>query len=260
MLIEALELKGHHVISANTDGIVTLVPVGREGEYYDICNEWEVIIGNDKQGKLEYTEYQKIVQTSVNDYLAIDIDGKIKRKGDFAIDVELHKDNSKRIVPIALSEYFVNDVPVEETIRGHENIYSFCIGKKSSKDYFYRMIDKSTGNVIDLKHLIRYYCSVSKDKFEKKSDEEEEVDKIVPGKLYKIKSEHSEKRGPRVSQCESGSLNQVYFNRYFPVDKFSDYKIDYLFYEELVHSIIEKVDPYYKRDRKIKKSGQIMLF
>ena len=88
----------------------------------------------------------------------------------------------------------------------------------------------------------------------------EEVDKLVPGKIYKIKHEHSDKKGPKVSQVEAGSLNQMYFNTYFDVEKWSDYGIDEQFYINQCNLIIDRVDPEYKRNRKIKESGQLMMF
>lgn len=56
---------------------------------------------------------------------------------DFEIDKELHKNNSMRIVPIALKEYFVNGILVKETVANHDNIYDFCIRRKSSKNFHY---------------------------------------------------------------------------------------------------------------------------
>ncbi len=262
MLIESLELAGISVVSANTDGIVSDIPIELVDKYYEVCHEWERIVGNDQIGQLEYADYKKLVQTSVNDYLAIGMDGKTKMKGDFVTtEIELHKNNSNRISPIAVYEYFVNGIPVEETIKNHRNIYHFCIGKKASKDYFYRQIDRSTGKVRDLNKLVRYYCAKSPDKnLITNLSEEDEVTNVVPGKLYKIKQPNSDKKGPKVSQCESLSGAQQIFNRYFDVKNWEDYMIDYTYYENKAHEIIEKVDPYVKRDRKIKKSGAILLF
>jgi hypothetical protein len=36
-----------------------------------------------------------------------------------------------KIVPIALSKYFVEGVPFSETIKGCDNIYNFCLGSKT---------------------------------------------------------------------------------------------------------------------------------
>lgn len=41
MLIEKLELAGIHVISANTDGIVSIIPNDKFELYCNLCHEWE---------------------------------------------------------------------------------------------------------------------------------------------------------------------------------------------------------------------------
>lgn len=70
-------IPGLEMIQANTDGITALVP--RELEvFFDIwCNEWEAITGY----KLEKVDYDKMWIRDVNNYIAIDTKGKIKRKG-----------------------------------------------------------------------------------------------------------------------------------------------------------------------------------
>ena len=98
MLIEAYELKGIHVISANTDG-VTIMIKKTDLAVMDSINEWWM---NLTRYELERTYYQKIIFSTVNDYLAIKTDGEVKKKGDFLTDFELHKNKSGRIVPLAL--------------------------------------------------------------------------------------------------------------------------------------------------------------
>lgn len=137
MIVEDLLTRGFRVVSLNTDGFDVVIDTDREDEFKTILGEFEVRIGNDFLGNFEYTDFQWIAQTSVNDYLALKTDGEYKAKGDFEIDKEIHKNKSARIVPIALKEYFVNKVPVEETVKKHTNIYDFCIRQKSSKNFHY---------------------------------------------------------------------------------------------------------------------------
>ncbi len=71
-LIPDLEL-----IQANTDGITSLVRRDTL-PFFDLwCNEWEAQTGL----KLERAEYSKMWIRDVNNYIAIDMKGKIKRKG-----------------------------------------------------------------------------------------------------------------------------------------------------------------------------------
>lgn len=222
MLIESLEMAGIHVISANTDGIVCLFPQELNNKYYEVCNWWEEKVGNNIQGKLEFTDYQKIIQTSVNDYLAIKVDGEIKKKGDFCTAMELHKNPSRRIIAIALEKYFVEGIPVAETIKNHQRIYDFCIGVKASKDYHYETVDKN-GKVETFSRLVRYYVSTG------------------GTKLYKVKNDGSEADGVQRSQCEAGSWKCTVANKIDQTKDIENYEIDYGYYiqksEERIKSI-----------------------
>jgi hypothetical protein len=83
-----------------------------------------------------------MVIRDVNNYLAVTIQGKIKYKGAFEVDKVVgsepayHKDNSFRIIPYALSQFFVNNIPIKNTIMNHKNIYDFCGRQKFSRDSY----------------------------------------------------------------------------------------------------------------------------
>jgi len=104
-----------------------------------------------------------------NNYLAVTTQGKIKYKGAFEINKDYHKDNSFKIIPIALSEYFVNNIPIETTILNHINIYDFC-GRQKFKGQDYG----TTETIINDKVMIekqqkvtRYYISTKGSSFMK---------------------------------------------------------------------------------------------
>ncbi len=245
MLIEMLELANIPVYSANTDGITCMFPEELSDKYYQMCNEWESIVGNDTDGKLEYQDVKKIVQTSVNDYIEIAIDDTVKLKGDFCYDVEIHKNKSKRVIPLALYAYYVEGKSPDEYIRNHNRIWDFLIAKKSSKDYYYESINRRTGEVKKLNKLVRYYCA---------------KDYVDGGKLWKMKHEHSEKTGPKKSQCQTGSDQQVMFNKPFMLHNIKDYKIDYEWYISECYKLINAIEPEVGRDRKEKAAGLQTLF
>jgi len=77
-LAEYLHLvPGVQLIQANTDGITALVPRDREN-FFDLwCNEWESLTGL----KLEHATLDRMWIRDVNNYIAIDSKGKLKRKG-----------------------------------------------------------------------------------------------------------------------------------------------------------------------------------
>lgn len=140
MLIEQYELAGIQVISANTDGVTIRIHKDLIDRMHEINEEWCELT----KYVLERTDYKKIIFSSVNDYIAIKTDGDVKKKGDFLTDFELHKNKSARVVSLALEQYYVNNIPVEDTIRNHKNIYDFAIRQKATRNFHYEGVKRST--------------------------------------------------------------------------------------------------------------------
>lgn len=134
MLIEELidTIDDIQVLQVNTDGVTIKYKQIYENIVKQICKDWEHLT----KLELEYKEYSKMIIMDVNNYTAIDIKGGIKTKGLFEISKEAYKDTSFKIIPIALQEYFVNDIPIDTTIENHENIYDFCGRAKFKKDSY----------------------------------------------------------------------------------------------------------------------------
>lgn len=244
MLIESLELAGIGVVSANTDGIVCYLAQEKEQEYYRICQEWEKIVGNSEIGKLEFTYYDKLIQTSVNDYLAVKSNGEIKKKGDFATSSELHKNKSRRIIPIALEAYFVSNTPVSSTISGHDNLFDFCIGLKASKDFHYQSINPRNGEREDYHRVIRYYMSPGGKKLMKISNE------AVPGST----------KGRE--QCEAGYWLSNILNK-AENTRASDHQIDFSYYIHKCNEIIQGIEepvPIKKKNHRKANPDQLSIF
>lgn len=101
----------------------------------------------------ETDEYKFIYYKNVNNYIALTNSGKIKCKGEFVYEKVLDGSNDMLIVPIAVKEYFVNNIPIEETIKNHTNIYDFCSAKKIAKNY------KITYNNKTQQQLNRFFVS-----------------------------------------------------------------------------------------------------
>ena len=122
MLIERLELAGINVVSANTDGIVSNVPVSLESEYLAIITEWEIETGFD----MELTHYKSLHSQSVNNYFAVKPDGKVKGKTDYA-DPAIDKNPQAPICAKAVMDFVANGKPIEETISECQDITQFII-------------------------------------------------------------------------------------------------------------------------------------
>lgn len=142
----------------NTDGITYLCPRKDINKVKEIREEMTSLTGL----YIEDNIYTKFVVRDVNNYLAVYESGDVKYKGCFEIDKEFHKDPSMRIVPIALSNYFINDIPIKETILNHTNIYDFCLRLKtnSKSTPIFRHFDENKNIINDiLPRTTRYYIS-----------------------------------------------------------------------------------------------------
>jgi hypothetical protein len=234
MLIEQYELADIHVISANTDGVTVMVTKDKIDKMHEINKWWMDITSYE----LERTDYSRITFSTVNDYLAIKTDGEIKKKGDFLTDFELHKNKSARIVPIALEQYFVNDVPVDTTIRNHTNIYNFCLRQKASKDFHYEGHSKESKTIYN--KLIRYYVSNTGEK------------------LLKVKNPECTSNAADVSQVEAGDWVMTvcnYLESNHPLDN-----INYAYYIERAERIVHKIQLEGKKRKIIVNPNQMSLF
>jgi len=236
MLIEAYELAGINVISANTDGVTIRIKKTLIDKMHEINAWWSELT----KYELERADYQKIIFSTVNDYLAIKTDGEVKKKGDFLTDFELHKNKSARIVPLALEQYFLCDVPVDTTIKSHNNIFDFCLRQKASKDFHYEGVDKSTGEKKIYNKLIRYYISNTGEK------------------LLKVKNEDSDSGAANVSQVEAGEWLATVCNHLkkdHPLDN-----INYDYYIERAERIIYKIQTEGKKRKAAVNPNQLTLF
>lgn len=127
MLIERLTLAGIRVVSANTDGVEMFVPSGYEFIAKSIMAWWEATCGL----TLETHNYLALVSRDVNNYVALQFDGTVKRKGIFgrsgiiSPDATAGKHPDLDICAEAVVAYLSKGTPLSQTIRGCENIRMF---------------------------------------------------------------------------------------------------------------------------------------
>lgn len=236
MLIEKYELNNIQVISANTDGVTIkirkdLIPLMHE------INKWWCEI---TKYELERTDYSKIIFSTVNDYLAIKTNGEIKKKGDFLTDFELHKNKSARVVPIALEKYYVNNIPVEETIKNHENIYDFAIRQKASKNFHYEGFSQDNRKKSDYHKLIRYYISHKGEK------------------IFKIKNPECDTNAAEVSQVEAGEWLCTVCN--YLKSNHDKTNINYDYYIDKANRMISKIKLEGRKNKVVVIPNQLSIF
>lgn len=127
MFVELLELEGIKVASANTDGIVMIVPTDKEVAYEQIYRYWETISGF----TTEETRYKSYYARDVNAYFAVKLDDKVKKKGNPYAEVgsqsgtQLDVNPTVQICSDAVEALLAKGVPIEQTIRECRNFTRF---------------------------------------------------------------------------------------------------------------------------------------
>ena len=140
MLIERLEDAGVSVVSANTDGFVSLVEKEDYQTYDDICFDWELDTGFD----LEETQYKALYSRDVNNYLAITEDGS-KGKGIFAAP-GLMKNPVAGTCVDAAKAWVIEGTPINQTIESCDDITKFITVRRVTGGGVWR--DQYLGKVV----------------------------------------------------------------------------------------------------------------
>lgn len=139
MLAEELLGQDIQILQANTDGITIRYKREDRAIIDAICEDWCRLT----KLNLEYAEYSKMVIKDVNNYIGIYVDKKKepKYKGSFELFdnkakgfKDWHKDPSFRIVAKAVSEYFINNIDIEQTVRSCKDVYQFVGRAKFKSD------------------------------------------------------------------------------------------------------------------------------
>lgn len=226
MLIERLEDAGIHVISANTDGIVTIVPKGLEETADNICHWWEKHLGLE----LEFTSYSKYITEGVNSYLTVKTDGKKKFKGRMNPKMyleDLSKGYNSPIVAKAVTEYFINGTPVMETLRNSKSILDFCRTQNVNHKYYIEYT-----HVVDHKMVIeevqrntRFYVS------------------LTGGSLMKVEVlGWDENNRPKLKKSSLCADQRVTVCNLVEDKDISELNINYLYYYNECMAIIEPIE------------------
>lgn len=137
-LIEHLEVvPGLELVQSNTDGLIIWIPDTQEAfdMVDDICWEWEQRCSTDKCSiLLELDNISEIYQKDVNNYLWVAADGGVERIGAYLKELS-PIDNDLPILNMALVEYMVHKIPVEQTITQCDDLIQFQKIVKLSNNY-----------------------------------------------------------------------------------------------------------------------------
>lgn len=134
-LIDVIMSSGAEVLSANTDGLLILVPIDTSDSTRESLRDWE------RQGglALETVKYQMVARRDVNNYIAFsapDADGNIatKSKGTFSADTTK---TSGRIIPLAVQQHLQSGQSIDEIISTHPHAADFLFYARAKSDGHY---------------------------------------------------------------------------------------------------------------------------
>ena len=219
MLAERITDSGIKIIQINTDGILVKVTKAKRVLLDSMCQKWEKLT----KLKLDYDFFKVIVQRDVNNYSGTFTDGTTKEKGAFAINKPWNKDHSMKVVSLAVEKYFVDNVPVRDTIENHTEIFDFCMSQKVGKQFKVQHHYIKNGQRVeeDVQRLNRFFITVK------------------GGALVKVKEDGS------ISRLVVGQSIGL-FNKFYKSD---DYDLKYDYYVAEANKLINAVD-----------NGQLNLF
>ena len=162
------------IVQLNTDGIMVSFDESEYDKVLTITKEWE----QRTRFELEEDKIKRIVQKDVNNYVEIPYEGEPKIKGGYLVRGiapagAFNINNNATIVAKAIVEYFVHNIPPEETINGCDDIFAFQLIAKAGSKYreAYHLVD---GERESVQKVNRVYATTDK----------------RYGKLYKIKAEN----------------------------------------------------------------------
>lgn len=231
MLAEMLmDINDSKLIQINTDGLTMVIPKDKIDQYYDLCNQWMQLT----KLQLEYFEYSKMIIFDVNNYLAFYTNGKYKAKGRCEFEnIPLHKNKSFSIIPKSFYEYHKNNVKPVDFINNHTNIYDFCAGVKSNKSdkkganwYQLHWVENGNYKTKKLSKTVRYFVSKKGSYLIKHSEDGSQSSVEAPIR-----------KGNKIIK----DWKVTYFNKYYPVNNFQDYNIDYTYYISKVNEWISDI-------------------
>ena len=167
MLCEALELAGIRVLSGNTDGIMIKVYEDLEDTAKQIIDDWQ------KKTKMlsDVDVLDCLIERDINNYIAVfrvDKKGKKSLKKEYKGDYDplqyandLKRGYNMPIVAKAVEEFFLNKVPIMETLQNCTNILDFCLTQNVGKQFNVHIIRMNNGVLEDKEYqrYVRFYIS-----------------------------------------------------------------------------------------------------
>ena len=238
MLAERLTQIGCRIVQANTDGLFVLLKKSIYEQANKICQEWEQLT----RLTLEEERFEAMYQYAINDYIAVKEGYKetknpdlIKTKGMFITKVLLGKGLSAKIIPEAIIKYFVDGIPVEDTIKGCTDIRKFLMSEKTGKQWHVEYMNK------EQQRTNRFYASTNGGYLWKWKDTGHKEGEIITYTEPYV-GEHEYKASARQYQNMLTASGVTLLNK-FDDKPIEERKINYRYYIYEAYKIIRELKP-----------------
>lgn len=238
MLAEKLTQVGCRIIQANTDGLFVLLKKDNYQQVNTICRNWEQLT----KLTLEEERFEAMYQYAINDYIAVREGYKetknpnlIKTKGMFITEVLLGKGLSAKIIPEAIIKYFVDGIPVEQTIKECKDIKKFLMSEKTGKQWHVEYMNK------EQQRTNRFYASTNGGYLWKWKDTGHKEGEIITYTEPYV-GEHKYKASARQYQNMLTASGVTLLNK-FDDKPIEERKINYRYYLREALKIIEELQP-----------------
>lgn len=238
MLAEKLTQVGCRIVQANTDGLFVLLKKDNYQQVNTICRNWEQLT----KLTLEEERFEAMYQYAINDYIAVREGYKetknhnlIKTKGMFITEVLLGKGLSAKIIPEAIIKYFVDGIPVEQTIKECKDIKKFLMSEKTGKQWHVEYMNE------EQQRTNRFYASTNGGYLWKWKDTGHKEGEIITYTEPYV-GEHKYKASARQYQNMLTASGVTLLNK-FDDKPIEERKINYRYYLKEALKIIEELQP-----------------
>lgn len=262
MLAEKLTQVECRIIQANTDGLFVLLKKDNYQQVNTICRDWEQLT----KLTLEEERFEAMYQYAINDYIAVTtlypdmkkrfLSGEtlirkstkkpytcieeiqedfIKTKGMFITKVLLGKGLSAKIIPEAIIKYFVDGIPVEQTIKECKDIKKFLMSEKTGKQWHVEYMNE------EQQRTNRFYASTNGGYLWKWKDTSHKEGEIITYTEPYV-GERKYKASARQYQNMLTASGVTLLNK-FDDKPIEERKINYRYYLREALKIIEELQP-----------------
>lgn len=276
MLAEKLVELRCRIVQANTDGLFVLLKKSIYDKVNIVCREWEQLTKltleedrfeamyqyaiNDyiavKEGyakkKHEFRDFTAVMDPKTGDHIkygATNAKGEtyrnmdeirkdyIKTKGMFITEVLLGKGLSPKIIPEAIIKYFVDGIPVEDTVKGCTDIKKFLMSEKTGKQWHVEYMNQ------EIQRTNRFYASTDGAYLWKWKNVEQPESYKWNNNIKTYQEDNSKPLKEQKQYQNMLTASGVTLLNMFDEKPIEDRKINYRYYLRECYKIIEDLKP-----------------